>query len=322
MTSTDVGAAALGYISWDPYANVHGLFLLRDAAMAGDWPELHRQLRDCPSADALTYGLQVLAELPGIERLAESAVADHPDDVLARTLLAARWVRLGWLSRGDGPARTVGKERFEQFYDWLERAEQLLIDVCARRPDLAPAWTFRLTAARGLELGRAEARRRYARLAAHHPHHLPAQAQLLQYLCPKWGGTWEDALGFARAEAAAAPPGSPSGALVAVVHLERWAAEDGAVPPIRSAEVRDELCAAAVRSVWHPGAVLGVHEVAAHSAFALAFSLGGHAREAAPHFRVLGDRGDLDQWRLVQDPMGTFLRFRRAAIDATEAGGR
>jgi len=321
MTSTHVGTGRPGGVSFDPFATVTGLVTLRDAALRGDWPGLRGLLEGCATADAQTLAVGTLAELPGVERLLEQAVAAEPGDALARTLLAARYVDIGWGIRSRAQASAVTRDQAEQFHAWLRTAERILIEVCAERPDLAAAWTTRLMTARGLELGLAEARRRYQRLAVHHPHHLAAQEQLLQMLCPKWGGTWDDALAFARESAAAAPPGYPSGALVATVHVERWIDDDDGRPRLTAREVRDELCAVAMRSLWHPGADLGVHEVGAHSAFALAFSLGGHAREAAPHFRVLGDRATLHLWRYLNNPAGSYAKFRRAALDAEAKGG-
>ncbi len=308
-TSTD-------QVTWDPCAYVPGLASIRDAARDGDWPGVRGKLDDCPSADALTFAVTMLADQPGIERLLERVVADAPDDVLARAVLGAREVVLAWDARGGGRASTVGARQFDMFFEHLERAERLLIDVCADRPDLAPAWTSRLMTARGLELGLGETRRRYDRLAAHHPHHLAAQAQLLQRLCPKWGGSWEQALGFAREQAAAAAPGSPSGALVAIVHFERAIERDAGAPPVSSAQVRDELVEAALRSVWHQDAHLGVEEVAAHSVFALAFSVGGHDRHAAPHFRVLAGRGARSFWSYYDEPSAVYVASRDEAFAA------
>ena len=53
-----------------------------------------------------------------------------------------------------------------------------------------------------------------------------------------------------------------------------------------------------------------------HSAFALAFSLGRHAREAAPHFRVLGNRASSHVWQYLNDPVVAFDEFRTAAMAA------
>ncbi|NUU16140.1 hypothetical protein HP550_02600 [Cellulomonas humilata] len=320
MKSTSPGGSPSAPVIFDPFVSVPGTDVLRDAAIVQDWPALRRHLEDARDADGLAFGVDVLAELPGLEVFLEKVLAEEPHDVLARTLLAARYVRIGWWVRGRGDADSVSGDQFEQFHSWLRRAEQILVDVCAERPDLAPAWTTRIMTARGLELGQAEARRRYTRLAVHHPHVLAAQEQLLQQLCPKWSGSWEIAMAFAREVAAAAPPGAPSGAVIATMYIERWLAESEAdAPEIASPAARDELCAAGTRTAWASATSLGPYEVHVHSAFALAFSLGGHARDAAPHFRVLGNRTSSHVWSYLNDPSAAFWQFHSAAL-AAETG--
>jgi hypothetical protein len=127
-------------------------------------------------------------------------------------------------------------------------------------------------------------------------------------------------MAFARETADAAPPGAASGTLIATMYIERWLAEDDVkTPEITTSEVRDELCAAGRKTAWAPETALGMYEVHVHSAFAL--SLGGHAREAAPHFRVLGDRASSHVWKNLNDPVVAFGQFRSAAM-AAESGAR
>ncbi|MEH0576366.1 hypothetical protein QBA54_18135 [Streptomyces sp. B21-108] len=172
--------------------------------------------------------------------------------------------------------------------------------------------------ARGLQLGQAEARRRYDRLSAHHPHHYRAQTQLLQQLCPKWGGSWDAAHGFARECATAAPDGANSGALVALAHIEHWLDLDSGerTAYMRGLPVRDDLRNAARVSVLHAGHRPDWNSIGAHSAFAFAFSIGGHFADAAPHFAFLGDRATEFPWQYLPDQKSAFLKFRKSALGA------
>jgi hypothetical protein len=210
---------------------------------------------------------------------------------LPRTLLAERYIHIGWTIRSRASAEHVSRDQFEQFHAWLRKAEQRLIEVCAEQPTYAPAWTARLLTARGLQLGQSEARRRYDRLSAHHPHQFRAQSQLLQQLCPKWGGSWEAVHGFAQECVSAAPDGSPAGVLVAEAHVEHGLdlSDVAGTEYMRNVSVRNELRHAAQVSVLHPDHRPGWPSVTGHSTFALAFSLGGHLKDAAPHFAALGN---------------------------------
>jgi hypothetical protein len=302
--------------STDPFDNLPGLAALRTAAQTRDWAATQTFFSRLGSVDDLSTACGLLADLDGVEDYLERAAADRPGDPLPRTLLAERYIRVGWAIRSDLGAEHVSRDRFEQFHDWLRKAERLLIEVCAEQPAYVPAWAARLITARGLELGQSEARRRYDRLAAAHPHHYRAQSLLLQQLCPKWGGTWEEAHGFARACATAAPNGSHSATLVATAHIERWldldAGEDDAY--MRGLPVRDDLRHAAEVSVLHRDHRPVWGWIGAHSTFALAFSLGGHFEDAAPHFAALGDRASESPWSYLPDWKSRFAKYRRTAL--------
>ncbi|NLU78999.1 hypothetical protein HCA58_11555 [Micromonospora sp. HNM0581] len=193
---------------------------VRAALTSGDWPTLH-DLADAQDAHGRTVLVNEVADADGVETFLRNTHAGQPDDALAATMLGAHLIRAGWRIRTAKRAQDVSREHFAQFFDHLRQAEQALIEATARHPEDAAAWTQRIISALGLELGQAEARRRYDRLAAGHPHHLPAQRCLLQQYCPKWRGTWDKTYAFARECAAAAPAGAPNAVLVVEAHLEQ-----------------------------------------------------------------------------------------------------
>jgi hypothetical protein len=143
--------------------------------------------------------------------------------------------------------------------------------------------------ARGLQLGQSEARRRYDQAARFAPHHLAPQTQLLQHLCPKWGGTFDQVHTFARDCAFSAPPGSVNGQLVAAGHLEHWATLSGteAQAYLASSAVQAEVAAAASHSVLNPAFLPVFGWVVAHGYFALFHSVAGNRAAAAVHFQAI-----------------------------------
>ncbi|MFE5141616.1 hypothetical protein ACFRDV_28820 [Streptomyces fagopyri] len=301
----------------DPFDAFPELVPLRTAAREGDGAAVLAFFAGLGSADEVCFASHHLADVPDVEKCLERAVAARPADPLPRTLLAERYVRVGWAIRSRALARDVSRDRFDQFHEWLRRAERLLIEVCAEHPAYAPAWTTRLLTARGLELGQSEARRRYDRMSAGTAPTHRAQTLLLQQLCPKWGGSWDAAHGFAQECASAASDGSAAGSLVALAHIEHWMELRGveADTYLRNISVRNDLRAAAERSVLHPAHRPGWDSVAAHSAFAMAFSLGGHHGDAARHFTVLGDRASEFPWEYLADWRGLFTTFRASALE-------
>ncbi|MFV2119518.1 hypothetical protein ACE14D_14160 [Streptomyces sp. Act-28] len=315
-TSGIPGAASGTGPSFDSYDNLPELLPLRTAARAGDWNAVQAYFAAHDAPDQVDLAISLLSEEDGIETMLERVVTEHPADPLPRTLLADHYIYIGSEIRSGLRAQHVSQEQFAQFHAWLRRAEQILIEVCAQHPEFAPAWTARLTTACGLELGQAEARRRYDRLGAHHPHHYPAQTRLLQQLCPKWGGSWDAAHGFAREATAAAPDGAHTGVLIALAHLEHWLDLDGpeAGAYMRSVPVRDDLRSAARVSVLHPDYRPGWYGIGAHSSFAMAFSLGGHFEDARRHFAFIGDRASAFPWSYLPDPKAAFMKFRKSAM--------
>ncbi|MEV6375393.1 hypothetical protein [Micromonospora musae] len=308
-------------LAFDPGAAYDEVKRLRTALLYHDWPTL-RQLLDAAEPGVRSHLVRFAADWGGIELSLRDQLARAPEDPHVPVLLAARLIAAGWRIRGRAMASYVDDDRFAEFHDHLRRAEQLLIDVTARHPDDVAAWTQRLLVARGLQLGQAEARRRYDRLARHLPHHLPAQSALLQQLCPKWGGGWELAHAFARECAEAAPPGAGNAVLVVEAHLEESMEAIDVVrrrEHLRGPQVTAEIQAAAERSVSHEDFRHTYGWVAVRSTFAMAFHLMGDYRAARDQFEALGPYTDQamfgyhGEWRAA---------FTRARDESYARGGR
>lgn len=300
---------------FDPWARAAHLTTLRAACEACDADRILDFLRATTTPDELSFTMWLVADADGVEECLETAVETDGTDLLARTLLALRYVAIGWGIRSSARAEYVSAEQFEQFHDWLRRAERLLIDVCADDPTYAPAWEVRLTTARGLELGHAESRRRYDHLAAQDAHHFGAQSTHLQQILPKWGGSWEAAEAFVSACAEQAPAGSLSHALVADLVLERWLALDGGEEAYLSQpDTLARLQAGALQSVWHAEHVPSPRTVSVHSRLAFLFSMANRHADAAAHFRMLGEHPSDEYWMHTHSPEGWYRRSRALAL--------
>ncbi|MEU6866151.1 hypothetical protein ABZ924_23315 [Streptomyces sp. NPDC046876] len=312
---------------FDPADRNPELAALRDAVRRKDWDAVTAGFDAQPDEDHRALASDVVSRQRGAELMLRPVIERSPSDLLARTLLADRLIKIGWEIRSGARAQYVSQHQFDEFHAYLRRAELLLIDVCAEDPGYALAWCLRVTTSRGLELGLSETRRRYDRLAEHHPHHFAAQQQSLQQLCPKWGGSWEAAHGFADACVKAAPEGLPNGALVAIAQMEQYldvSQKSGtrvAETYLREPGNQTRLLEAAARSVLHPAFASAFRPdspvaVAAHSAFAAAHCAAGRHAEAAPHFRALGDRATEFPWHYIgsYDHEAEFVRHRKTAL--------
>ncbi len=300
---------------FDPAAAFPEIAQWRAAVRAGDWPAVIHIVGALPDPTAVNVAVRQMGEIEGAERLFADA-ANTTGGTLARLLLASRHIEIGWAIRTGLRAKYISREQFDLFHDHLRTAERLLIDLTAQEPDNAVAWCLRLITARGLEVGKSEARRRYQRVARFHPHFLPAQSQLLQQLCPKWSGTWEEMHGFASECALAAPPGAPNAVLVADGHIERVldVGEKKGGEYLRQPEIFAELVDAADRSVLHPAFRRTYGYYNAHNSFAYVFSLAGAYDRAAVHFRAIGGFATKLPWTYSGDAPGEFVKQRSAAL--------
>ena len=288
---------------------------LRDAITALSWPSLERELVRLPP-DQASVAITQLAEIKGVEAYLTRVVAEHPDSHVAKTALAARFVSLAWAARSRRQAEHVSKREFDGFFDWLDKAEELLEAVLIEAPHYAPAWSMSLYTVRGLQLGHDELWRRSNAHSALSPYDYPAQIQQLQFLLPKWFGTWDLAAGFVRAVAAAAPLGSSTHALVPLLHIEKWAELNNAragKAHMRRPKVLEEIRAAAGALLSAP-APLDPVSAQAHNAFVAAFWLSGQLADAAPHVRFLDGRVTEFPWRYVVNAQRVIPDIHRKAL--------
>ncbi|MEU4424984.1 hypothetical protein AB0F81_30560 [Actinoplanes sp. NPDC024001] len=289
----------------DPAAAYPKIVTLRAALAAKDWPAC-REVLDAAEPVERTLLLRACADRAGIEEHLREVRAADPADGAAAVLLAQRLIADGWAARHTGGLLAAR----------LAEAEPILIAAAARTPDDPAVWTARLTSARGLGLGVCEGRRRYDRLAEIDPHHLPGQSELVQQLTPRWGGTWADALAFARERAAAAPLGALNAVLVAEAHLEQALGEGGGTAAgarrhLAAPSVLAELSEAAAHSIQHPQFRRTHGWVQVLNTFAMAFCLAGEPHTARQMFEALDGLGSEYPWHYLGESAAGVIRSYR-----------
>ncbi|MEV7860907.1 DUF4034 domain-containing protein [Streptomyces hirsutus] len=290
---------------------------LRQVAAAEGWASVRQYVDSLPQGTDRAFVVGVLTEVPGIEQLLRELIAKAPDDVFALTVLGSHEIGAAWEIRTEARAQDVSREQFAAFHARLAEAEKLLIRATALDPSHDAAWAERLNTARGLNLGQNEARRRYDRLAAHHPHHFTGQARLLQQLLPKWGGSWQAAHGFAQECLRRAPDGALNGGLVAEVHMEHWLdlpTDRERTEYLRQPHLHAELVEAAEHSVFHPHFRPTYGWVTVQGCFAALFSLIGDRARAAAHFRTMGNLASEYPWSYLGEPADAYVKHRDAAF--------
>ncbi|KXK63297.1 hypothetical protein AWW66_04155 [Micromonospora rosaria] len=290
---------------------------LRTALEQRDWRTARDLLTPVDHPDDHAHYVSMAANVPGVQEWIGEWIDAEPRSTLPLLVRGAHAVYWAWEARGGARAERTGQDQFREFWKRLRFAENCLDEVVERDPENTTARAFLVTSARGREVDRAEAQRRFDAVVERYPEHRVAHEQMLQYLCRKWCGSHEEMFDFARAAMVKAPGGSLLGHLVAVAHVEMWLD----LPPgedaehIGAPEVVAEINAAADHSVRHPDYRRRPGWAPAHNVVALAFSLSGDLSSAEQQFEVIGDQVTDWPWAyLSDDPVGAFLDQRARAL--------
>ncbi|WP_051796892.1 hypothetical protein [Catenuloplanes japonicus] len=265
---------------------------LIDALSARDWRVARDVLQATTEPDARAYLMEAAADVGGVQDWIGEWVRAEPDSTLPVLVRGCHAVFWAWEARGAASADRTSQDAFREFHRRLRTAEHLLADVASRDPGDVTSRAWLVASARGTQAGKDVAQARFDEVVKRHPHHVVAHEHRLQYLCAKWFGSHDEMFAFARAATASAPAASLLPELIAVAHLEKWLAlpndEDAAY--ITSAEVRDEIVAAAEKSVLHPSFVPPPGWVPRGNTFAMVLELSDANAHAARVFDLLGDR--------------------------------
>jgi hypothetical protein len=298
--------AAAPPVVTDPAEVFPDLARLSDAASFGDLGTVLTGLADLRARDPDEHEAtsEVLARSGALDAPLDAHLEEDPTDREARTLWVHRMLVLA--DEAEDPERVV-------------EAELWLIRLCAEDPTDPHPWTLRLATSRALGLGTAETWRRHGRLAEHSPHLLTAHRQMVDGLAPRWGGSWDEAIAFARSVSSTAPFGSPAAALVVAAHLARWFDESGGGNPYYLArpEVAGEAESASDRWLEAAGP-LTLATVVPHTELAVVFGLAGSRARAAAHFRALGPLVDPGVWERVGQHHERLEAVRAAALTVAE----
>ncbi|MEV4536186.1 DUF4034 domain-containing protein [Asanoa sp. NPDC049518] len=301
----------------DPAAGDPTTRALHDALTRHDWATAETLLHGVPDADDRAHHLSRISELPDLWPALGSWVAGAAGDPLPLTVRGAYAIGWAWQARTAARAKYVTKEQFQEFFRRLRLAEDDLDQAIALDAGAVTARAFLVLSARGRQVEPDEAAQRFAAVVERHPHHSFAHQHRLQYLCRKWFGSDDEMFGFARASFAAAPDGSLLGALIPDAHVEASMDDRGGY--WTAPAVREELHAAAARSVLHADYRPRAGSVWAMNLFAYAFSMTGDRQAAAACFAALGDRVTEYPWTydtVLASPGKAYARHRAKALVA------
>ena len=278
-------------------------------AVRSDDPHAVRAALDVPlDAAERERLLSIMTAVEGHPEVFDAWVDVEPDSQLALLARGAYGVSFAWQARGADRAERVEEDAWEVFFDRLRVAAEDLWRAAELDPADPVPWTNLLISGRGLQVPKEEERMRYEELQQRAPWLLEAQLQTLHFLCKKWFGSDEESLAFARNVDRDAPTGSSARAVVPMAHIELWLdlhdREGGGDPDAykQRTDVRDEIRAAAERSVFADGFEDDLRTVPALNAFAMGLGMFGDEEGARALVQRLGTRRTEFPWAYYVDP--------------------
>lgn len=256
---------------------------------------------------------------------AERWVAEAPDDGVGHLVLGSLLVDWAWEARGGGYVDTVAENAWDVFFGRLQRAEPTLIHASRLIPASVEPWVALIRCGIGLQVPLEELTGRFDEGQRREPFHPGLVGSTLQMLCAKWHGSHDQMFAFARMVAAEAPDGSAAIGALPMAYLE-YVLQNARDMPLEDAcklisgmDVRQELRAAAERSIFHPSFVPDAFGLSAANKFLVAFYQGDHDLETERVLGLLRGRYCSMPFRYFGDP---GRMNRKAEILTARALGR
>ncbi len=121
---------------------------------------------------------------------------EKPESSQAHSILGSFYIDYGWQYRGNGWANTVSNNGWKKFHQYVAQAEPIL-DLASELDPTNP-WPCKelITCAQALNHDRSVKEERYEKAKAVLPYFVPTRNAKLEYLKPKWGGSWEELEAF------------------------------------------------------------------------------------------------------------------------------
>jgi hypothetical protein len=265
-------------------------------------------------AEARSLCLEVLAEaaLGQGGRLAELSADDPADPDLSLWLGATR-IGEAWKARSAYRAEYVEADRFGRFWRLLALAGPPLYRAAELLPADPVPWDKLQWHGIGMQLGRDELDRIWQELTERDPFLYAGHISRSQALCKKWWGSDAEVLDFAEAVAAAAEPGDPVTAVLAVAHLE-IGGEIGTWDDLNGYLARPSVHAALVEAAdrWLAADRRHPRDLEAHHFFGAVFYRAGDHDRARRHLGpVARTSAPARAWGYADDPDRVLARACR-----------
>jgi hypothetical protein len=214
--------------------------------------------------------------------------SEEPESTQAHTVRGINLVKQAWVQRGSGWT----PKNYDEFQDLLRNAMDALEFATAIDDQNATAHAWKIYAGKGLQQEKDQVRSYFDHATKHHPDLHTAHWMFYDYITPKWFGSADECIGFARERLEACPAGSPSIAVIGHAHFEiacEWKQKDkknGFKNYMAQPEVRSDILRGNQKAFRDHRMSMVTPRVRAFFAYMLWKT--GHLHEARAHMEVIG----------------------------------
>jgi hypothetical protein len=142
--------------------------------------------------------------------------SESPESTQAHTVRGINLVKQAWIKRGSGWT----PKNYPEFQGLLRDAMESLDQATVIDDQNATAHAWKIYAGKGLQQDRELVRSYFDQAVADNPDLHAAHWMYFDFATPKWGGSEETCIAFARERLNACPVGSPSIAVIGHAHFE------------------------------------------------------------------------------------------------------
>ena len=213
---------------------------------------------------------------------------EERESTRAHTVRGINLVKQAWVKRGSGWT----PKNYPEFQGLLRSAMDAL-DFATGLDDLnATAHAWKIYAGKGLQEDTERVRSYFDQAVKNDPDLHAAHWMYYDYITPKWGGSEEQCIAFARERLEACPAGSPSIAVIGHAHFEialEWKEKDkknGFKNYLAQPDVRADILRGNQKAFRGHRMSMVTPRVRAFFAYMLWQT--GHIREARAHMEIIG----------------------------------
>ncbi len=251
-----------------------------------NWPKCQSLYLELES-DQRTLVLNGIEDNPQLLQRLRRMHDHYEGEAVFMTFFGVALVCEGWQRRSYADAKYVSKQQFREFRAILAEAQSYLERAFITGGDPETLyWLIRT--AKGLQ-DYDMAQDYWRRLQIVQPNHMAGALGMVDVLSPKWYGSQEAVLGFARSLTQSAPLGSLLYALIPAAHIEVWveAEQAGAKNYFQQSSVIEEIELAWRLSSNYPNFQKTRISQQLHHHFAFAFAASKQAQLANIEFSKL-----------------------------------